>query len=400
MKNNKTINQRRFIKLFTFGVFSILFFLMRSEASAETIGPAGQVGSVFPANDLNKLCQKDLIGAKKNTLKLVVFLPNESDYESMLDSGFSYYFVNQEAFQKSLEDWQLEKVYIKSPHLAASTITKNNTSEVAVNLPSPILRQFLPPPKSYLAGDCELSDKKSADNYVKFIKELKLSFPKTAEGSATVFLLDQNNTIQWRDDDYQSQGEHLKPLEVKIKAMLGQPDPVAVFTTPVKTLRLGDEAPDFIINDSQKLSDLKGKTTLITFYPAAFSGTLSERGGGCMMCCAVQIVSLADSEGISDLSPAIGPAHAKIERLAITSSTPSLLNKWESTLKTAGRMQFVNDLDYGIAQAYSSYDRSKGYNYRTVFIVDKNGRIAFVDWEYRREDSRVVKEAIEAIAKK
>ena len=119
-----------------------------------------------------------------------------------------------------------------------------------------------------------------------------------------------------------------------------------------------------------------------------------------MMCCAVQIVSLADSEGISDLSPVIGSAQEKIERLAITSSTSTLLNKWESTLKTAGRMQFVNDLDYGVAQAYSSYDRSKGYNYRTVFIVDKNGRIAFVDWEYSREDSRVVKEALEAIAKK
>lgn len=394
------IAKPQFTTVFLAILFCSFFCLTLKQASAKVLDETAQGSSIFPADDLNKLCQKELIEPKKNTLKLVVFLPNESDYESMLDSAFSNYFLNQEAFQEPLEDWQIEKIYIKSPKLIVSTITKDNTSEVAVKLPESILSYLGPPPKSYLAGDCELSEEVNADNYAEFIKHLDLSFPKKANESATVFLLDQNNTIQWRDDDYQSQGEHLKPLERKIKALIGQPDAVAAFATPMKALRLGDKAPDFKINDTQKLSDFIGKTTLMTFYPAAFSGTLSERGGGCMMCCAVQIVSLADSEGISDLSPMIGSTPGKIERLAITSSTAPLLNAWESRLRTNGRMQFVNDPDYSIAQTYWSYDLDKGYNHRTVFIIDQKGKIAFIDWEYSREDSKIVKEALEAIAKR
>jgi peroxiredoxin len=51
--------------------------------------------------------------------------------------------------------------------------------------------------------------------------------------------------------------------------------------TETRTLKVGDEAPDFIIRDSNmqefKLSDKRGKKVVLNFYPAAFSGVCSQQ---------------------------------------------------------------------------------------------------------------------------
>jgi peroxiredoxin (alkyl hydroperoxide reductase subunit C) len=51
--------------------------------------------------------------------------------------------------------------------------------------------------------------------------------------------------------------------------------------TETRTLKVGDEAPDFTLRDQDrqefKLSDQKGKNVVLNFYPAAFSGVCSQQ---------------------------------------------------------------------------------------------------------------------------
>jgi peroxiredoxin (alkyl hydroperoxide reductase subunit C) len=51
--------------------------------------------------------------------------------------------------------------------------------------------------------------------------------------------------------------------------------------TETRTLKVGDEAPDFTLRDTKlqefKLSDQRGKKVVLNFYPAAFSGVCSQQ---------------------------------------------------------------------------------------------------------------------------
>jgi peroxiredoxin (alkyl hydroperoxide reductase subunit C) len=51
--------------------------------------------------------------------------------------------------------------------------------------------------------------------------------------------------------------------------------------TETRTLKVGDEAPDFTLRDQSrqefKLGEQKGKNVVINFFPAAFSGVCSQQ---------------------------------------------------------------------------------------------------------------------------
>jgi peroxiredoxin len=212
--------------------------------------------------------------------------------------------------------------------------------------------------------------------------------------------------VRWRADDYHAQGERLKPLEKTIKALLGQPDPIAPNARSQKRPRVGETAPDFAVGNGQRLSDLRGKTVLVTFYPAAFSGIIptanpiTSEGAKAvleakqtrMMMCSFQLTSLDN--------PSNAPTHEtdpSIVKLAISSAQPTLLSEWRTLLNTHD-IDYISDIDYSISQQYGSYDAKHGYNQRTVFIIDKAGKIAFVDDEYTSDDADTVQEALKTIS--
>jgi peroxiredoxin (alkyl hydroperoxide reductase subunit C) len=51
--------------------------------------------------------------------------------------------------------------------------------------------------------------------------------------------------------------------------------------TETRTLKVGDKAPDFTLRDMNmqewKLADQRGKSVVLNFYPAAFSGVCSQQ---------------------------------------------------------------------------------------------------------------------------
>jgi peroxiredoxin len=386
------------IKQLTLSACGMVATFLSFNSMALTPAVGAEIGSRFPVEDINVLCKKELLEKNQDAMALVVFLPNDSNYEGMLNLAFSHYFQKMDAFADQSKITPIKKIYIKGP-----VVDKKIPDDIADKPgdgPRPLFLHMLEPQKMTLPSDCQLSLPTSSTLQDKLVKQLGISFPKNDNSGASVFLLDQDHIIQWRDDDYQAQGEHLKPLERHIKSIFSVSDPFAVFEKPIKPLTVGDRAPDFRVDANTRLSDFKNKTTLVTFYPAAFSGTL-KTSGGCMMCCSAHIMSLASSQGISEFSSSIRSLEGKfpVERLAITSSTPKLLEAWQETLRVGQQVRFVNDLDYSAAQAYSSYDHEKAYNRRTVFIVDQQGKIAFIDWDYALEDAETVKTALTAVSR-
>ena len=43
----------------------------------------------------------------------------------------------------------------------------------------------------------------------------------------------------------------------------------------------------------------------------------------------------------------------------------------------------LSDHDHAVAKQYASYNPERGYNRRTVIVVDRDGTIAYVDMEYK-----------------
>jgi peroxiredoxin len=385
----------------------LLFLLSVFNTAFANADKNALLGKTFPIN-LNEVCQESVIsGQQENALKLVVFMPNDSAYEGMLEQSLNRYFIQRDAFLQPLKGQGIDVIYIKS---VMSEHKKKSEDKISNSkLPNEghvflggMATMPLRMEKMVLESNCKLRDANIKEQQKKIAQQLNMVFPKVDNAPASLFLLDKNQVVQWRDDDYAAQGEHLKPLERKVKTLLDAADPFATVSKEIKKLQVGDMAPDFKIDDTHRFSDLKGKTRLVTFYPAAFSGTLDTRI--CSMCCSVQITSLADSEGISEFSPKQGlfpvaKTIPDVERFAISSSTPALLEAWEHLLKTKGHIQLVNDPDYRIAQAYSSYDHDNGYNRRSVFIIDNQGRVAYIDWDYTREDNAAVQKALEDISK-
>lgn len=342
-------------------------------ANAQTKKPA--VGDSFPF-------EKTAVEKKQADNTIVAFMPSlssECDYASMLTQSFYYYFVERLAFEN----------LPKSPRVQIVLIVNDKRTDKA-NL------------KNITTGMDVVFDEKG-----EIFSSFGVSPPTNKNADSTVILLDSKNTVSFADENYRSQGEHLKPLENKLKDLNGiyfQPKPVE----KMLPLKVGAKAPDFRVDDKTMLSDLKGRVVLISFYPAAFSGTLpkpvepvpsnleifrinpnsgiridSNRG----MSCDLQL------DGLD-----VGSVYRTEKRIVISASTNSLLEKWQNVLDTSN-IQYANDPDYSVSKSYGSYNQN-GYNNRVSVIVDRKGKIAFIDDSFEYNDETVINAKIEELLRK
>lgn len=373
---------------------SILLSLLAAistTAAADVEAAQGAVGDRVPAS----LFCDDAGGLDdwKDSLKLVVLMPPRSDYGGMLRLAFNAYFRRGDAF--AADPPPIKVVYVTGEtHTAADAA-------------------FL-----FMENDCVPAGGEALN---RIAEATGTTLPRADGADATVLLLDNDDTVRWRDDAYRAQGEHLKPLEAAVKSLVGRPDGLAP-APEAPPLRVGDAAPDFPISipsasrmlpvgggaddgPASRLSALRGKVVLISFYPAAFSGTLPTveatpqataeaalaRHRQRMMSCALQLDEL-------DVLAPDAALKGDVVKLAVSASTPGLLAGWRRTLRSRD-LHYVNDPDYAIARRYGSYDAAAGYNLRKVFIVDREGRIVFVDEDYAPGDAQAVADALAAAMK-
>ncbi len=131
------------------------------------------------------------------------------------------------------------------------------------------------------------------------------------------------------------------------------------------SLAIGDEAPDFTLNDQTRtpvtLSDLRGqKHVLIVFYPLAFSGV-----------CTGELCSLRDSIDSfrSD----------EVETFAISVDSSAATAAFAA--KEGYHFPLLSDFwPHGaVADRYGVFNAEKGLATRGTFLVDKQGIVRFAE---------------------
>ncbi|UIR56789.1 redoxin domain-containing protein [Sphingobacterium sp. SRCM116780] len=352
-----------------------------------------------------------------NNLKLVAFIPSlylDCEYASMLSTSFHYYFVQGLAFpsgQKPKIDIILvvndkdkwtdndltnqSKIFkLENRNILDSMkVIYDETGYIYTSVGLPVFRPFSKQQVQQTSSPLKISSDSLSFN-------LSMSPEQPSDSllnkSSVLFLLDADNKILFKDTAYRAQGEHLKPLENYMKQFLSLTSRDTNHQE-YTMLKIGDKAPDFILKDpnnifpTKKLLDDKEKWKIITFYPAAFSGTLpSALSHGGMLAriasCSAQIQSFDKI--------ILGSTEI---RYAISSSTMPLLKYWGSTLQTYNTV-YLNDEDYEIAKQYNAYNKN-GYNNRLTYIIAPNGIIKYIDLNYTNEDEQQLPEKMRELTK-
>jgi len=140
--------------------------------------------------------------------------------------------------------------------------------------------------------------------------------------------------------------------------------------------QVGDAAPDFslpyatrdsVASDQLVLSSLVGrKNVVLAFYPADWSGG-----------CTKEVCTLRDNFS------ALGDLNADV--IGISGDYVFSHHEWASHHNLPFRL--ASDHNHDVAKKYGSFNEANGFNKRTVFVVDKAGKIAYADLAYSPRDS-------------
>ncbi len=152
--------------------------------------------------------------------------------------------------------------------------------------------------------------------------------------------------------------------------------------------RVGDPAPDFklpyatrdsIARDSLSLAGLVGtRNVILAFYPADWSGG-----------CTKEVCTLRDN------FTALGALNADV--IGISGDYIFTHHEWASHHNLPFRL--ASDHRHAVAMRYGSFNDATGFNRRTVFVVDKAGKIAYADPAYSVRDSVSFTKLKDALAK-
>lgn len=128
-------------------------------------------------------------------------------------------------------------------------------------------------------------------------------------------------------------------------------------------LTVGDPAPDFELPDATRtprtLSELRGKPVVLAFYPFDFSGTCSE-----------------EHACFADAMPALAEADAQVIGVSVDH-----VHAHKAYAEARG-IDYPLLADFHpkgeVGRAYGVYYEDKGFHARTIFVIDAEGVIRFV----------------------
>lgn len=322
---------------------------------------------------------------KEDKTLLIAFMPDitpENNYSEVMTSAFETYFAKGMAFGEPYE-WQFHRKNLK-----VLIVTNNDQSTV---------RDYL-----YNNGyEFDMAPDVNMDMAHSF-GITKWSSP--SEGSF-VYIVDKNNKITYASHNYKGEGEKLRAVQKEIFALFDIAEPNISLNANNQTLFPGDTAPEFEFSFSAldgndlttgntgKLSDYIGKKNVIlAFYPAPFS-----------MSCAMELTTFdayAEKQTLQNISNSQLGSTDDVEILMVSNSGLDILNKWKNDMNVKN-VKLVSDYTGQISNMYTSFN-ALGYNNRTLFIINKNGQISFIDWNYVVDESDFgkVKEHLQLISEK
>jgi len=140
--------------------------------------------------------------------------------------------------------------------------------------------------------------------------------------------------------------------------------------------QVGDVAPDFslpyatrdsVAKDTLDLKSLVGKHNLVlAFYPADWSGG-----------CTKEVCTFRDNFGrLGELN---------VDVIGISGDYVFSHYEWAKHHNLPFRL--ASDHDHTVARRYGSYNEATGHDRRTVFVVDRQGKLAYIDMAYSTRDS-------------
>lgn len=144
-------------------------------------------------------------------------------------------------------------------------------------------------------------------------------------------------------------------------------------------LKVGDEAPDFTIpegvvkdqiSDAKKLSDLRGKNVVLAFYPKAFTPG-----------CTSQMCGYRDDFSSFENNETVV--------LAVSVDQQDESNRFKTEYKLP--FPVVGDPNKEIIKKYGVEILSRNnfeYAKRTTFLIDKEGVIRYIDWDYHYDNGK------------
>ena len=144
----------------------------------------------------------------------------------------------------------------------------------------------------------------------------------------------------------------------------------------VAPLKVGDRAPNFLLpyatrdsvaRDSLSLASLVGKRNVVlAFYPADWSGG-----------CTKEVCTLRDN------FTELGALNADV--VGISGDYAFSHHEWAKHHELPFRL--ASDHSHAVARQYGSYNDTYGFNRRTVYVIDRAGKIAYLDLAYSVRDS-------------
>ena len=143
--------------------------------------------------------------------------------------------------------------------------------------------------------------------------------------------------------------------------------------------KVGEAAPDFKLpyatqeklfmkpEEQMSLASLRGKNVILAFYPADWSGG-----------CTAEVCTFRDT--FADL----GKLNAVV--LGISGDYVFSHHEWAKHHKL--QFPLLSDHDHKVARAYDSYMEDYGFNKRTIFLIDKEGIVRYVNLALKANEKK------------
>ncbi|MET0648117.1 MAG: peroxiredoxin [Pyrinomonadaceae bacterium] len=148
---------------------------------------------------------------------------------------------------------------------------------------------------------------------------------------------------------------------------------------PAAPPKVGEAAPDFKLpyatqekifmkpEDQMSLSGLRGKNVILAFYPADWSGG-----------CTAEVCTFRDT------FMEFGKLNATV--LGISGDYVFSHHEWAKHHKLP--FPLLSDHDHRVARAYDSYMEQYGMNKRTIYLIDKDGVVRYVNPAFKAGDKK------------
>ena len=312
-------------------------------------------------------------------ITIIAFMPtiqSTNEYANVMTSAFQAYISQALGFD-------MEQYYNSGKYFTVIFVTNDNVSTVQdFQIKNQLYSVFLDNSQGQISSEFGIDIKGD-------------------DASSTVMVVDEKKEIVYMDEYYRGQGENLQVLMTKLNKMIGIEE---TYTEEnLGPIYEGDNARDFNFNyvtvkdytagnpesSSAQLSDFIGKKNiLLGFYPAPFSFS-----------CGMELTTFDYMVAGENNELKMPEEYTKdLEVLMVSNESMDMLTKWFEDMSFKN-VKLISDLGAGISSKYNSFDFMSGYNNRTLFLIDKEGVIKYIDWDYKVIDTdlKLLQEQIMAL---